>query len=101
MTGGKLRPAGWFATIHGYWTTGSKKKGSPTFPIPGYNVQVLDKEGEKCKKSETGNIVIHLTLPPSWLPTLWNDDERFKNSYLSQYPGYYFSGDEGIKDEDG
>ena len=77
------------------------KKGSPTFPMPGYNVQVLDEEGETCKPGETGNIVIQLPLPPSCLPTLWNDDERFKKSYLSQYPGYYFTGDEGIKDEDG
>ena len=77
------------------------KKGSPTFPMPGYNLQVLDEEGKTCKPGETGNIVIHLPLPPSCLPTLWNDDERFKKSYLSQYPGYYFTGDEGIKDEDG
>ena len=77
------------------------KIGSPTFPMPGYNVQVLDKVGEICKPGETGNIVIHLPLPPSCLPTLWNDDERFKKSYLSQYPGYYLTGDEGIKDEDG
>ncbi|MBC8259545.1 MAG: propionyl-CoA synthetase [SAR324 cluster bacterium] len=77
------------------------KNGSPTFPMPGYNVQVLDEEGQVCKRGETGNIVIHLPLPPSCLPTLWNDDERFKQSYLSQYPGYYLTGDEGIKDEDG
>ena len=77
------------------------KNGSPTFPMPGYNVQVLDEVGEICKPGETGNIVIHLPLPPSCLPTLWKDDERFKQSYLSQYPGYYLTGDEGIKDEDG
>ena len=77
------------------------KNGSPTFPMPGYNVQVLDEVGEICKPGETGNIVIHLPLPPSCLPTLWNDDERFKQSYLSQYPGYYLTGDEGVKDEDG
>jgi len=77
------------------------KNGSPTLPMPGYNVQVLDEVGEICKPGETGNIVIHLPLPPSCLPTLWNDDERFKQSYLSQYPGYYLTGDEGIKDEDG
>ena len=77
------------------------KNGSPTFPMPGYNVQVLDEEGKTCKPGETGNIVIHLPLPPSCLPTLWNDDERFKQSYLSQYPGYYITGDEGIKDKDG
>ena len=77
------------------------KIGSPTFPMPGYNVQVLDEVGEICKPGETGNIVVHLPLPPSCLPTLWNDDERFKKSYLSQYPGYYLTGDEGIKDEEG
>ena len=77
------------------------KNGSPTFPMPGYNVQVLNEVGEICKLGETGNIVIHLPLPPSCLPTLWNDDERFKQSYLSQYPGYYLTGDEGVKDEDG
>ena len=77
------------------------KNGSPNFPMPGYNVQVLDEVGEICIPGETGNIVIRLPLPPSCLPTLWNDDERFKQSYLSQYPGYYLTGDEGIKDEDG
>ena len=77
------------------------KNGSPTFPMPGYNVQVLDEVGEICKPGETGNIVINLPLPPGCLPTLWNDDERFKQSYLSQYPGYYLTGDEGIKDEEG
>jgi propionyl-CoA synthetase len=77
------------------------KNGSPTFPLPGYNVQVLNEVGEICKPGDTGNIVIHLPLPPSCLLTLWNDDERFKQSYLSQYPGYYLTGDEGVKDEDG
>ena len=77
------------------------KNGSPTFPMPGYNVQVLDEVGEICKPGETGNLVVQLPLPPSCLPTLWNDDERFKKSYLSQYPGYYLTGDEGIKDEEG
>ena len=76
------------------------KNGSPTVPMPGYNVQVLDDEGNTCKPGETGNIVIHLPLPPSCLPTLWNDNERFKQSYLSRYDGYYLTGDEGIKDED-
>ena len=76
------------------------KNGSPTVPMPGYNVHVLDDEGNTCKPGETGNIVIHLPLPPSCLPTLWNDNERFKQSYLSRYDGYYLTGDEGIKDED-
>ena len=76
------------------------KNGSPTVAMPGYNVQVLDDEGNTCKPGETGNIVIHLPLPPSCLPTLWNDNDRFKQSYLSRYDGYYLTGDEGIKDED-
>jgi len=76
------------------------KNGSPTVAMPGYNVQVLDDEGNACKPGETGNIVIHLPLPPSCLPTLWNDNDRFKQSYLSKYDGYYLTGDEGIKDED-
>ena len=76
------------------------KNGSPTVPMPGYNVHVLDDDGNTCKPGETGNIVIHLPLPPSCLPTLWNDNERFKQSYLSRYDGYYLTGDEGIKDED-
>ena len=76
------------------------KNGSPTVAMPGYNVQVLDDEGNSCKPGETGNIVIHLPLPPSCLPTLWNDNDRFKQSYLSRYDGYYLTGDEGIKDED-
>ena len=76
------------------------KNGSPTVAMPGYNVQVLDDEGNACKPGETGNIVIHLPLPPSCLPTLWNDNDRLKQSYLSRYDGYYLTGDEGIKDED-
>ena len=76
------------------------KIGSPTVPMPGYNVKVLDDEGNICKPGETGNIVINLPLPPSCLPTLWNDNDRFKQSYLSKYEGYYLTGDEGIKDED-
>jgi len=76
------------------------KNGSPTVSMPGYNVQVLDDDGNRCKPGETGNIVINLPLPPSCLPTLWNDNDRFKQSYLSKYDGYYLTGDEGIKDED-
>ena len=77
------------------------KMGSPTFPVPGYNVKVLDDEGNSCKSGETGNIVVKLPLPPSCLPTLWNDDKRFRDSYLSKYPGYYLTGDGGTIDEDG
>ena len=77
------------------------KMGSPTFPVPGYNVKVLDDDGNSCQSGETGNIVVKLPLPPSCLPTLWNDDKRFRDSYLSKYPGYYLTGDGGTIDEDG
>ncbi len=77
------------------------KIGSPSFPVPGYNVQVLDDEGNSCQPGETGNIVVKLPLPPSCLPTLWNDNQRFRDSYLSKYPGYYLTGDGGLIDEDG
>ncbi|GIT04241.1 MAG: hypothetical protein CM1200mP28_15000 [Deltaproteobacteria bacterium] len=68
--------------------------------MPGYNVHVLDDEGNTCKPGETGNIVIHLPLPPSCLPTLWNDNERFKQHTCPKYDGYYLTGDEGTKDEE-
>ena len=77
------------------------KIGSPTFPVPGYNVKILDDEGESCQPGETGNIVVKLPLPPSCFPTLWNDDKRFRDSYLSKYPGYYLTGDGGLIDKDG
>ena len=77
------------------------KVGSATFPVPGYDIQVLDDEGQPCEPGTTGNIVVKLPLPPSCFPTLWNDDERFQKSYLSQFPGYYQTGDGGIIDEDG
>jgi len=77
------------------------KVGSATFPVPGYDIQVLDDEGKDCDPGTTGNIVVKLPLPPSCFPSLWNDDERFRKSYLSQFPGYYQTGDGGIIDEDG
>ena len=77
------------------------KVGSATFPVPGYDIQVLDDEGQPCEPGTTGNIVVKLPLPPSCFPTLWNDDERFQKSYFSQFPGYYQTGDGGIIDEDG
>ncbi len=77
------------------------KVGSATFPVPGYDIQVLDDEGMACDPGTTGNIVVKLPLPPSCFPSLWDDDERFRKSYLSQFPGYYQTGDGGIIDEDG
>ncbi len=77
------------------------KYGSPTVPMPGYDVRVLDEMGKEMPAGQTGSICIRLPLPPSCLPTLWNNDEGFRNSYLSDYPGYYKTGDAGFVDEDG
>ncbi|MBK5967283.1 MULTISPECIES: propionyl-CoA synthetase [Thiorhodovibrio] len=77
------------------------KPGSPTKPVPGFNVQVLDDEGTPVAPDTIGRIMIRLPLPPGCLPTLWGDDERFVQSYLSAQPGYYLSGDAGYFDEDG
>jgi propionyl-CoA synthetase len=77
------------------------KPGSPTFPVPGYDVRILDEAGAEAPAGVTGNIVIKLPLPPSCLPTLWNNDDGFIGSYLARYPGYYLTGDGGFRDEDG
>ncbi|MGA1721849.1 MAG: propionyl-CoA synthetase [bacterium] len=77
------------------------KSGSATLPSPGYNVTVLDEEGYEVSKNTQGNIAIKLPLPPSCLPTLWGDHDRFKASYLDQFPGYYSTSDGGYLDEDG
>ena len=77
------------------------KMGSATVPVPGFDVQILNKNGQKVRSAETGSIVIKLPLPPGCLPTLWNDNERYQTSYLSTFPGYYLTGDGGYKDKDG
>ncbi len=77
------------------------KAGSPSCAVPGYNVQVLDDKGEEVADGEIGSIMIKLPMPPGCLPTLWNNDERFVDSYLSAHEGYYLTGDAGYKDEDG
>lgn len=77
------------------------KHGSPTRVVPGYDVQVVDDDGHPVKAGDIGNIVIKLPLPPGCLPTLWNNDEGFKKSYLTRFPGYYNTGDAGFIDEDG
>ena len=77
------------------------KLGSPSVPMPGYDVQILDEGGHPVPNGELGAIAIKLPLPPGTLPTLWNADERYKKSYLSHFPGYYETGDAGTKDEDG
>ena len=77
------------------------KPGSPTVAMPGYDVQVLDENGVPLPAGQEGNISIKLPLPPGTLPTLWQDDMRYVDSYLSVFPGYYSSGDGGYVDEDG
>jgi propionyl-CoA synthetase len=77
------------------------KPGSPTVPMPGYDVRILDVDGTELKAGQTGEIVVRLPLPPGCLPTLWGDDERFVSSYLAQHPGFYTTGDGGYRDADG
>ncbi len=77
------------------------KAGSPSVPVPGYDVRVLDSTGQEVPPGEEGAICIRLPLPPGTLPTLWGDDERFVTSYLSTFEGYYVSGDGGYVDEGG
>ena len=77
------------------------KPGSPSLPMPGYIVDVLDENGHLLEAGVDGNIAIRLPLPPGTLPTLWNDDQRYVDSYLSVFPGYYATGDGGNVDADG
>ena len=77
------------------------KAGSPTVPMPGYDVKILSMDGSGCEPGEDGAICISLPLPPGTLPTLWGDDARFEASYLCEHPGYYLTGDGGYLDEDG
>ncbi|MGN0065948.1 MAG: propionyl-CoA synthetase [Nocardioides sp.] len=77
------------------------KAGSPSVPVPGYDVQVLDTDGRPLPAGTEGAIAIKLPMPPGTLPTLWGDDERYVNSYLSTHDGFYLSGDGGYLDEDG
>jgi propionyl-CoA synthetase len=77
------------------------KPGSPTVPMPGYDVHILHIDGSRCEPGEEGAICIALPLPPGTLPTLWGDDDRYEASYLCEHPGYYLTGDGGYVDEDG
>lgn len=77
------------------------KAGSASLPVPGFDVQILDQSGQPLPHGEEGAICLRLPMPPGTLTTLWGDDERFRESYLSRYPGYYLSGDSGYIDEDG
>ncbi|MBK8110963.1 MAG: acetate--CoA ligase [Saprospiraceae bacterium] len=77
------------------------KPGSPTRPVFGFDIRILDAFGHEVANGEEGAVAIQLPLPPGCLPGLWNDNERFIKSYLSDYPGFYTSGDGGYKDDQG
>lgn len=77
------------------------KPGSATVPVPGYDVRVLDENQQEVPAGTIGSIVVKLPLPPGCLPTLWHNDEGYKQSYLSAFSGYYLTADAGYKDEDG
>ena len=77
------------------------KPGSPSVPVPGYDVRVLDEQGNPAPAGHEGAICIKLPMPPGTLPTLWNDDERYISGYLAAFDGYYLTGDGGLIDEDG
>jgi propionyl-CoA synthetase len=99
----------WWQTETGWCIAGNPvglgalpvKPGSPTVPMPGYDLQVLNDAGRRLKPGRTGALAIRLPLPPGCLPTLWGNDERFRRSYLAELPGYYKTADAGYIDEDG
>jgi propionyl-CoA synthetase len=77
------------------------KPGSPTKAVPGYQVMIIDSEGKELPRGTEGLVAIKLPLPPATLPTLWQNDQKFKESYTDPFPGFYFTGDGGYIDEDG
>ena len=77
------------------------KPGSASVPVPGYDVQVLDEAGQQVGANDIGSIVVKLPLPPGCLPTLWQNEDRYIDSYLSAFQGYYTTADAGFKDDDG
>ena len=99
----------WWQTETGYVIAGNPlgieklpiKVGSPTVPMPGFDIKVLDRSGSELPAGQLGSIAIKLPLPPGTLPTLWNAQDRFESSYLNTFPGYYETGDAGIIDGDG
>jgi propionyl-CoA synthetase len=99
----------WWQTETGWCIAGNPvglgalpvKYGSATVPMPGYQVDIVDEACKPVAANKIGSIVVKLPLPPANLPTLWQQDERFKESYLAEFPGYYKTADAGFKDEDG
>lgn len=99
----------WWQTETGWGIVGNPrgmaplpiKAGSPTLPLPGYDLRIVDGMGTEVATGEEGNIVLGLPLPPGTLTTLWGDDQRFIDSYLRAFEGFYATGDSGYRDEDG
>jgi propionyl-CoA synthetase len=99
----------WWQTETGWCIAGNPvglgqlpvKYGSSSVPMPGYDVQVLDEGRKQVAPGKMGAIVVKLPLPPSCLPTLWQQDGRMQESYLDEFPGYYRTADAGFIDEDG
>ncbi len=99
----------WWQTETGWTIAGNPvglgllpvKHGSSTVPMPGYHVRILDDSGNEVPRGDIGAISVKLPLPPGCLPTLWEDDERFNESYMSGFPGHYETSDAGYMDEDG
>ena len=77
------------------------KPGSATLPVPGYKVEILGQDGGELRANEQGFVTVKLPLPPGCLPTVWGDPQRFRESYMDFFPGYYLTGDGGYIDEDG
>lgn len=75
--------------------------GSPSVPVPGYDVQILDSDGQAVANGEIGSIVVKLPLPPGTFVNLWGADDRFRSAYFERFPGYYETGDAGFIDENG
>lgn len=99
----------WWQTETGWCMVGNPlglgqlpvKHGSPTVPMPGYAIEVVDEAGKPVQVGKMGSIVVRLPLPPGAFPTLWNADDRFHEAYLADFPGYYKTADAGFVDEDG
>ncbi|PZA10312.1 propionyl-CoA synthetase [Rhodopseudomonas palustris] len=99
----------WWQTETGWCIAGNPvglgllpvKHGSPTVPMPGYKLEVVDEGAKPVPAGTMGSIVIKLPLPPGNLPTLWQQDDRCRESYFADFPGYYKTSDAGYLDEDG
>ena len=99
----------WWQTETGWCIAGNPvglgalpvKHGSATVPMPGYHIDIVDDQSKVLPAGTIGSIVVKLPLPPACLPTLWQQDERFKESYLAEFPGYYKTADAGFMDDDG